>query len=146
METKESRTGRSGRGDVSGRSSPGSKLKTETGARKAAGRKLQTEKASQVSVGEKLRHDKAVFEEASDAVGKGQNAVKGVETGRSHGRKTPSSQRAVTLVSVTAHARLDEDTDDNAGDRDDGRSDDNCSYIHFVSSLVHQSGKSEKCN
>ena len=115
METKESKTGRAGRGDVSGRSSPGSKLKTETSAKKASGRKLQTEKASQVSVGEKLRHDKAVFEEASDAVGKGRSAVKGVETGRSHGRKTPSSQRAVTLVSDTAHARFDEDTDDNAG-------------------------------
>ena len=125
MEPKETRTGRTGRGNASGRSSPGSKLKTETSAKKASGRKLQAEKASQVSAGEKLRHDKAVFDTESNIVEKGRiaggnvekgrNAAKSVESGRSHGRKTPSSQRAVTLVSDTGHARFDEDTDDNAG-------------------------------
>ena len=115
MEPKETRTGRTGRGNASGRSSPGSKLKTETSAKKASGRKLQAEKASQVSAGEKLRHDKAVFDTESDIVEKGRNAAKSVESGRSHGRKTPSSQRAVTLVSDQLHHRVDEDSDDNAG-------------------------------
>ena len=115
MEPKETKTGRTGQGSASGRSSPGSKLKTEASAKKASGKKLQTEKASQVSVGEKLRHDKAVFDTEADFVEKGRNAAKGVETGRSHGRKTPSSQRAVTLVSDQLHHRVDEDSDDNAG-------------------------------
>ena len=90
MDTKETKTGRTGQGSASGRSSPGSKLKTEASAKKASGKKLQAEKASQVSVGEKLRHDKAVFDTEADFVEKGRNAAKGVETGRSHGRKTPS--------------------------------------------------------
>ena len=70
MESKETKTGRTGQGSASGRSSPGSKLKTETSAKKASGRKLQAEKASQVSAGEKLRHDKAVFDTESDIVKK----------------------------------------------------------------------------
>ena len=115
MEPKETKTGRTGQGSASGRSSPGSKLKTETSAKKASGKKLQAEKASQVSVGEKLRHDKAVFDTESNVVENGRNAAKGVEAGRSHGRKTPSSQRAMTLVSDQLHHRIDEDSDDNAG-------------------------------
>ena len=115
MEPKETKTGRTGQGSASGRSSPGSKLKTEASAKKASGKKLQAEKASQVSVGEKLRHDKAVFDTESNVVENGRNAAKGVEAGRSHGRKTPSSQRAVTLVSDQLHHRIDEDSDDNAG-------------------------------
>ena len=71
MDTKETKTGRTGQGSASGRSSPGSKLKTEASAKKASGKKLQTEKASQVSVGEKLRHDKAVFDTEADFVEKG---------------------------------------------------------------------------
>ena len=54
---KESRTGRTGQGSASGRSSPGSKLKTEETAKKASGKKLQGEKASQAAAGEKLRFD-----------------------------------------------------------------------------------------
>ena len=50
MDTKETKTGRTGQGSASGRSSPGSKLKTEASAKKASGKKLQAEKASQVSV------------------------------------------------------------------------------------------------
>ena len=61
METKETRSGRTGPGNASGRSSPGSKLKTEATAKKASGKKLQGEKASQAAAGEKLRFDKAVF-------------------------------------------------------------------------------------
>ena len=49
MDTKESRTGRTGQGSTSGRSSPGSKLKTEENAKKASGKKLQGEKASQTA-------------------------------------------------------------------------------------------------
>ena len=115
MGPKETKTGRTGQGSASGRSSPGSKLKTEASAKKASGKKLQAEKASQVSVGEKLRHDKAVFDAESNTVENGRNAAKSVEAGRSHGRKTPSSQRAVTLVSDQLHHRVDEDSDDNAG-------------------------------
>ena len=115
MDTKETRTGRTGQGSASGRSSPGRKLKTEASAKKASGRKLQNEKASQVSVGEKLLHDKAVFDTEADFVEKGRNAVKGVETGRSHGRKTPKGSHASTLLSDTVHQKIDHDADDNAG-------------------------------
>lgn len=89
----------------SGRSSPGEKLKTESTAKKASGENLKNEKASQVSVGEKLRHDKAAFEAES----------KNVEKCRNHGRKTPSTQRAIAIVSDQAHSKLDRDSDDNAG-------------------------------
>ena len=40
MEAKETRSGRTDRGSASGRSSPGSKLKTEATAKKASGKKL----------------------------------------------------------------------------------------------------------
>ena len=115
MEPKETRTGRTGQGSASGRSSPGKKLKTEASAKKASGKKLQAEKASQVSVGEKLRHDKAVFDTEADFVEKGRNAVKGVEAGRSHGRKTPKGSHASSLLSDTVHQKIDHDADDNAG-------------------------------
>ncbi len=115
MDTKETRTGRTGQGSASGRSSPGRKLKTEASAKKASGRKLQNEKASQVSVGEKLRHDKAVFDTEADFVEKGRNAVKDVEAGRSHGRKTPKGSHASSLLADSVHAKVDRDADDNAG-------------------------------
>ena len=106
METKESKTGRTGQGDVSGRSSPGSKLKTETGAKKAAGRKLQSEKASQTAAGEKLRFDKAVFTD---------DAVDGAKAATSHGRKTPKGSHASMLLSDTVHHKVDQESDDNSG-------------------------------
>ena len=102
METKETRSGRTGPGNASGRSSPGSKLKTEATAKKASGKKLQGEKASQAAAGEKLRFDKAVFDTESKAV----------EKGRSHGRNTPKGSYASTLISDTVHQKVD---NDNAG-------------------------------
>ena len=107
MDTKESRTGRTGQGNVSsGRSSPGSKLKTEESAKKASGKKLQGEKASQAAAGEKLRFDKAVFTD---------EAVEGAKAGVSHGRKTPKGSHASTLISDTVHHKIDQEADDNAG-------------------------------
>ena len=105
METKETRSGRTGPGNASGRSSPGSKLKTEATAKKASGKKLQGEKASQAAAGEKLRFDKAVFDTESKAV----------EKGRSHGRNTPKGSYASTLISDTVHQKVDKESDDNAG-------------------------------
>ena len=105
MDTKETKTGRTGQGSVSGRSSPGSKLKTEETAKKASGKKLQGEKASQAAAGEKLRFDKAVFDTESKAV----------ERGRSHGRNTPKGSYASTLISDTVHQKVDKESDDNAG-------------------------------
>ena len=102
---KESRTGRTGQGSASGRSSPGSKLKTEESAKKTSGKKLQGEKASQAAAGEKLRFDKAVFDTESKAV----------EKGRSHGRNTPKGSYASTLISDTVHQKVDKESDDNAG-------------------------------
>ena len=107
MDTKESRTGRTGQGNVSsGRSSPGSKLKTEESAKKASGKKLQGEKASQAAAGEKLRFDKAVFSD---------EAVDGARAATSHGRKTPKKSHASTLISDSVHQKIDHDADDNAG-------------------------------
>lgn len=106
MDTKETRTGRTGQGSASGRSSPGKKLKTEESAKKASGKKLQGEKASQAAAGEKLRFDKAVFTE---------DAVEGVKGGVSHGRKTPKGSHASTLISDTVHHKIDQEADDNAG-------------------------------
>ena len=103
MDTKESRTGRTGQGSASGRSSPGSKLKTEETAKKASGKKLQGEKASQAAAGEKLRFDKAVFSDES------------VKEATSHGRKTPKGSHASTLISDTVHHKIDQEADDNAG-------------------------------
>ena len=103
MDTKESRTGRTGQGSTSGRSSPGSKLKTEENAKKASGKKLQGEKASQTAAGEKLRFDKAVFTDET------------VKEATSHGRKTPKGSHASTLISDTVHHKIDHDADDNAG-------------------------------
>lgn len=103
---KETRTGRTGQGSASGRSSPGSKLRTEQTAKKASGKKLQGEKASQAAAGEKLRFDKAVFAD---------DAVKGVSEGTSHGRKTPKGSHASTLISDTVHHKIDQEADDNAG-------------------------------
>ena len=103
METKESRTGRAGQGNASGRSSPGSKLKTEENAKKAFGKKLQGEKASQAAAGEKLRFDKAVFTDET------------VKEATSHGRKTPKGSHASTLISDTVHHKIDQEADDNAG-------------------------------
>ena len=104
---KETRTGRTGQGNVSsGRSSPGSKLKTEQTAKKASGQKLQGEKASQAAAGEKLRFDKAVFTD---------EAVEGAKAGVSHGRKTPKGSHASTLISDTVHHKIDQEADDNAG-------------------------------
>ena len=103
---KESRTGRTGQGSASGRSSPGSKLKTEDSAKKASGKKLQGEKASQTAAGEKLRFDKAVFTD---------EAVEGAKAGVSHGRKTPKGSHASTLISDTVHHKIDQEADDNAG-------------------------------
>ena len=100
---KESRTGRTGQGSASGRSSPGSKLKTEETAKKASGKKLQGEKASQAAAGEKLRFDKAVFSDES------------VKEATSHGRKTPKGSHASTLISDTVHHKIDQEADDNAG-------------------------------
>ena len=100
---KESRTGRTGQGSASGRSSPGSKLKTEDSAKKASGKKLQGEKASQTAAGEKLRFDKAVFSDES------------VKEATSHGRKTPKGSHASTLISDTVHHKIDQEADDNAG-------------------------------
>ena len=105
METKETRSGRTGPGNASGRSSPGSKLKTEATAKKASGKKLQGEKASQAAAGEKLRFDKAVFDTESKAV----------ERGRSHGRNTPKGSYASTLISDTVHQKVDKESDDNDG-------------------------------
>lgn len=106
MDTKETRSGRDVLGNASsGRSSPGSKLKTEATAKKASGKKLQGEKASQAAAGEKLRFDKAVFDTESKAV----------EKGRSHGRNTPKSSYASTLISDTVHQKVDKESDDNAG-------------------------------
>ncbi len=90
----------------SGRSSPGKKLKTETTAKKASGEKLRGENAAQLAAGDKLRFDKAVFAD---------EAVKGVSEGISHGRKTPKGSRASTLISDTAHHRIDQESDDNVG-------------------------------
>ena len=103
---KESRTGRTGQGSASGRSSPGSKLKTEETAKKASGKKLQGEKASQAAAGEKLRFDKAVFTD---------EAVEGAKSGVSHGRKTPKGSHASALISDTVHHKIDQEADDNAG-------------------------------
>ena len=103
MDTKESRTGRTGQGSTSGRSSPGSKLKTEENAKKASGKKLQGEKASQTAAGEKLRFDKAVFTDET------------VKEATSHGRKTPKGSHASTLISDTVHHKIDQEADDNAG-------------------------------
>ncbi|MBR3401571.1 MAG: C40 family peptidase [Parasporobacterium sp.] len=100
---KESRTGRTGQGSASGRSSPGSKLKTEESAKKASGKKLQGEKASQAAAGEKLRFDKAVFTDET------------VKEATSHGRKTPKGSHAATLLSDTVHHKIDQEADDNAG-------------------------------
>ena len=100
---KESRTGRTGQGSASGRSSPGSKLKTEETAKKASGKKLQGEKASQAAAGEKLRFDKAVFTDET------------VKEATSHGRKTPKGSHASTLISDTVHHKIDQEADDNAG-------------------------------
>ena len=100
---KETRTGRTGQGSASGRSSPGSKLKTEQTAKKASGKKLQGEKASQAAAGEKLRFDKAVFTDES------------VKEATSHGRKTPKGSHASTLISDTVHHKIDQEADDNAG-------------------------------
>ena len=100
---KESRTGRTGQGSASGRSSPGSKLKTEESAKKASGKKLQSEKASQAAAGEKLRFDKAVFTDET------------VKEATSHGRKTPKGSHAATLISDTVHHKIDQEADDNAG-------------------------------
>ena len=100
---KESRTGRTGQGSASGRSSPGSKLKTEENAKKASGKKLQGEKASQAAAGEKLRFDKAVFTDET------------VKEATSHGRKTPKGSHASTLISDTVHHKIDQEADDNAG-------------------------------
>ena len=106
MEPKETKTGRTGQGNASGRSSPGSKLKTEASAKKASGAKLKSEKTAQASVGEKLRHEKAVFTD---------EATKGVKDGMSHGRKTPRGSHASTLISDSVHAKIDRESDDNAG-------------------------------
>ena len=103
METKETRSGRTGQGNASGRSSPGSKLKTEVTAKKASGKKLQGEKASQAAAGEKLRFDKAVFSDET------------VKEATSHGRKTPKGSHASTLISDTVHHKIDQEADDNAG-------------------------------
>ena len=103
---KETRTGRTGQGRASGRSSPGSKLKTEQTAKKASGKKLQGEKASQAAAGEKLRFDKAVFTD---------EAVEGAKAGVGHGRKTPKGSHASTLISDTVHHKIDQEADDNAG-------------------------------
>lgn len=103
MDTNESRTGRTGQGNASGRSSPGSKLKTEQTAKKASGKKLQGEKASQAAAGEKLRFDKAVFTDET------------VKEATSHGRKTPKGSHASTLISDTVHHKIDQEADDNAG-------------------------------
>lgn len=101
---KETRTGRTGQGNASsGRSSPGSKLKTEQTAKKASGKKLQGEKASQTAAGEKLRFDKAVFTDDT------------VKEATSHGRKTPKGSHASTLISDTVHHKIDQEADDNAG-------------------------------
>ena len=100
---KESRTGRTGQGSASGRSSPGIKLKTEESAKKASGKKLQGEKASQAAAGEKLRFDKAVFTDET------------VKEATSHGRKTPKGSHAATLISDTVHHKIDQEADDNAG-------------------------------
>ena len=100
---KETRTGRTGQGSASGRSSPGSKLKTEESAKKASGKKLQGEKASQAAAGEKLRFDKAVFTDET------------VKEATSHGRKTPKGSHASTLISDTVHHKIDREADDNAG-------------------------------
>ncbi len=100
---KETRTGRTGQGSASGRSSPGSKLKTEESAKKASGKKLQGEKASQAAAGEKLRFDKAVFTDET------------VKEATSHGRKTPKGSHASTLISDTVHHKIDQEADDNAG-------------------------------
>ena len=100
---EETRTGRTGQGSASGRSSPGSKLKTEQTAKKASGKKLQGEKASQAAAGEKLRFDKAVFSDES------------VKEATSHGRKTPKGSHASTLISDSVHQKIDHDADDNAG-------------------------------
>jgi hypothetical protein len=106
MEPKETKTGRTGQGNASSRSSPGSKLKTEVSAKKASGAKLKNEKTAQASAGEKLRHDKAVFTD---------EATKGVKDGMSHGRKTPRGSHASTLISDSVHAKIDRESDDNAG-------------------------------
>ena len=100
---KETRTGRPGQVSASGRSSPGSKLKTEQTAKKASGKKLQGEKASQAAAGEKLRFDKAVFTDET------------VKEATSHGRKTPKGSHASTLISDTVHHKIDQESDDNAG-------------------------------
>lgn len=100
---KETRTGRTGQGSASGRSSPGRKLKTEETAKKASGKKLQGEKASQAAAGEKLRFDKAVFTDET------------VKEATSHGRKTPKGSHASTLISDTVHHKIDQEADDNAG-------------------------------
>ncbi len=100
---KETRTGRTGQGSASGRSSPGSKLKTEESAKKASGKKLQSEKASQAAAGEKLCFDKAVLTDET------------VKEATSHGRKTPKGSHAATLISDSVHQKIDHDADDNAG-------------------------------
>ena len=106
MDTKETKTGRTGQSSASGRSSPGSKLKTEASAKKASGAKLKNEKTAQASAGEKLRHDKAVF---TDEV------AKGAKEGMSHGRKTPKGSHASSLLADSVHAKIDRESDDNAG-------------------------------
>lgn len=103
MYVKESGTGR---GNASGRSSPGGKLKTEAKAKKASAKKLQSEKASQAAAGEKLRFDKAVFSD---------EAAKSLKEGTSQGRKTPRGSHVSLLITDTVHSRVDHDSDDNVG-------------------------------
>ena len=99
MEPKETKTGRTGQGNASVRSSPGSKLKTEASAKKASGAKLKNEKTAQASAGEKLRHDKAVFTD---------EAAKGAKDGMSHGRKTPKGSHASSLLADSVHAKIED--------------------------------------
>ena len=91
METHKKRKKDDDRRNNSGRSSPASKLRSEERAKKASGGKLRFEKATPDPEANKT----------------------GIN--RNHGRKTPSTQRILTIVSDQAHSRLDQNSDDNSG-------------------------------
>ena len=106
MDMKESRTGRAGPGNTSGRSSPADKLNTKSTAQKASGSKLRSETSAKESAGDKLR-----FNRTPSA---GEHA-EGVKEAAGHGRKTPKQSHASMLLSDSAHQRIDRESDDNSG-------------------------------
>ncbi len=82
------------------------KLESKAPAKKASGEKLKAESTAKTAVGEKLRFNKAVVDP---------EAIELVKGSEKHVRKTPVSQRAVTLFSDHARHRAEQDEEDNPG-------------------------------